>query len=304
MRLSRREFLQLASALGITAVLPLDLISKALAGKGLPPVIWLQGLSCSGCSISLLNSVNLTTIDDLLVNKINLEYHSTLVAAAGDVVFSDMAQQGYILIVEGAIPVKQKGKFCYVGSDMTMLQAFDRFSSAASQIIAVGTCASYGGVAKAKPNPTGAKSVAETLTSLKRSKPLINIPGCPAHPDWLVGTILYLLAGQTVNLDAQKRPLMYFNNTVHSRCPLRGEDDDDGALGRSGCLREVGCRGPQTHANCPDLKWNSPARAQKGVNWCVQAQTPCHGCTEPGFPDSMTPFIRPGEGGDGEGDDD
>jgi Ni,Fe-hydrogenase I small subunit len=118
MRLSRREFLQIASAFGITAALPLDLISKALAGKGLPPVIWLQGLSCSGCSISLLNSVNLATIDDILVNKINLEYHSTLVAAAGDVVFSDMARQGYILVVEGAIPFNEKGKYCYVGSDL------------------------------------------------------------------------------------------------------------------------------------------------------------------------------------------
>jgi hydrogenase small subunit len=307
MRLSRREFLQLASAFGITAVLPLDLISKALAGKGLPPVIWLQGLSCSGCSVSLLNSVNLTTIDDLLVNKINLEYHSTLVAAAGDVVFSDMAKQGYILVVEGSIPFNAQGKYCYVGSDMTMLQAFDRFSSAAGQIIAMGTCASFGGVAKAKPNPTGAKSVAEALVALGHSKPLINIPGCPAHPDWFVGTVLYLLAGQTVKLDSQKRPLMYFTNTVHSRCFRRGTDETS-SPGRSGCLREVGCRGPQTYANCPDLKWNSPGRAQKGVNWCVQAQTPCHGCTEPGFPDSMTPFIRlgdgEGDGGGGEGGDD
>jgi hydrogenase small subunit len=102
---------------------------------------------------------------------------------------------------------------------------------------------------------------------------------------------LYLLAGQTVKLDSQKRPLMYFTNTVHSRCPLR-ETEEANSPGRAGCLKEVGCRGPQTHANCPDLKWNSPARSQKGVNWCVQAQTPCHGCTEPGFPDSMTPFIR------------
>lgn len=291
MRLSRREFFKLASAFGFTAVLPTDLLSKAFAGNGLPPVIWLQGLSCSGCSVSLLNSVNLTTIDDLLVNKIDLDYHSTLIASAGDMAFSDIAKQGYILIVEGAIPFKDTGKYCYVGSEMTMLQAFDRFSSHANQIIAVGTCAAFGGVPKAKPNPTGAKSVQESLVALGRNIPLTNIPGCPMHPDWLVGTLLYLLSGQNITVDSLKRPTMYFSRTVHSRCPLR-ETEEANAPGQSGCLKEVGCKGPQTYANCPDLKWNSPGRGQKGVNWCVQAKAPCHGCTSPTFPDGMVPFIH------------
>ena len=297
MRLSRRDFLKLASAFGITATVPLEWISKALAGNGLPPVIWLQGLSCSGCSISLLNSVNLATIDDVLLNKIDLDYHSTLIAAAGDVVFSDMARQGYILVVEGSIPWNANGKYCYVGSNLTMFGAFNRFSAAAQQIVAVGTCASFGGVAKANPNPTGTHSVAETLTALGRNKPLINIPGCPIHPDWFVGTLLSLLAGETVILDSQKRPQVYFGRTVHSRCPFR-ESEEANAVGQAGCLEEVGCKGPITYANCPILKWNNPGPSTTGVNWCAQARTPCHGCTEPGFPDSMVPFIRLGEGDD------
>lgn len=291
MRLSRREFLKLVSAFGLTAALPEALISKALAGTGLPSVVWLQGLSCTGCSVSLMNSVNLTTVDDLLVNRINLDYHSTLIAAAGDVALSDIAKQGYILVVEGAIPFKDSGKYCYVGGEMTMLKAFDRFSASANQVIAVGTCACFGGIAKAKPNPTGAQSVQATLTALNRTLPLTNIPGCPIHPDWLVGTLLYLLAGQNVYVDSLKRPTMYFSRTVHSQCPLR-ETEEAHMPGQYGCLKEVGCKGPETRANCPSLKWNCPGPGQKGVNWCVQARTPCHGCTEPIFPDGMAPLIH------------
>jgi len=276
--------------------------------------------------------VNLTTVDDLLINKINLEYHSTLIASAGDLAFegatgphpskaelvgmgdqwleqqpnliydlnkdskvnlidfSLMASQGYILVVEGAIPTGAAGDYCHIGSNLTMLEAFDILSEKADCIIAIGTCASFGGIAAASPNLTAAKSVSNTLTYLGRTKTVINVPGCPAHPDWFVGTVIKLLSGQTLSLDSNKRPLDYFREEIHDDCPYK-EMTKATVLGQGGCLREVGCRGPNTRANCHVLKWNSPAKSTNGVNWCVQSRTPCHGCTEPTFPDGQSPFY-------------
>jgi hydrogenase small subunit len=335
MHLNRRDFLKMVGAGGVALWLPLSLIEKALAGNGDPRVIWLQGLSCTGCSVSLLNSVNLTTVDDLLLNKINMEYHSTLIASAGDLAlnnalgmhpsldelqgfgdqwlktgsglefdlnndgivnlidFAKLANQGYILVVEGAIPTGADGNYCHVGNGLTMLRAFDLFSEKTNLIIAVGTCASFGGIPAAAPNLTGAKSVSDTLTYLGRTRTVINIPGCPIHPDWFVGTVVKALAGQTISLDAQKRPLDYFSQTVHSRCPYRDHYEEIDNLGELGCYKEIGCKGPKTRANCPILKWNNPGQGQNGVNWCVQARTPCTGCTEPTFPDGMMPFYKP-----------
>ena len=335
MRMSRREFLKLATVVGTGAAVNLSLLERALAGNGDPRVIWLQGQSCSGCSVSLLNSVNMMTVDELLVNKINLEYHSTLIAAAGDLAFSQakaahpsptelsafgcewqqagtdldfdldgngvvdfidfarLAAQGYVLVVEGSIPTGSEGRFCHVGGDMTMIEAFDRFSDKATHILAIGSCAAYGGIPGAEPNPTDALSAQQALDYLGRYRPLVNIPGCPAHPDWFVGALSFLLANRSLPaLDSYNRPAAYFAATVHTNCPLRGKKVPSAdSLGQYGCLEELGCRGKQTSADCPQRKWNSSGPGQSGVNWCIGARNPCHGCTEPGFPDSMTPFY-------------
>lgn len=334
MRLTRRDFLKIAGAVGIANVLPIETLSKALAGNGDPRVIWLQGQSCTGCSISLLNSVNITTIDDLLINKINLEYHSNLIASAGDVAFSEalgahpsveevsdmadqwlesgsglnmdlnadgkvnlydfaaLARQGYILVVEGAIPTGAEGHYCHIGGGLSMLEAFNLLSAKAQSIIAIGTCAAFGGIPAASPNPTTALSVDGALAYLGRSATVINIPGCPAHPDWFVGTVVNLLAGNTVALDAYKRPRQYFGKRIHDEgnCPFKGWQEVHN-LGEQGCLKELGCKGERTYSDCYSRKWNSPAQGQAGVNWCIAARTPCHGCTQPDFPDGMTPFY-------------
>lgn len=343
MRFTRREFLKLAGAVGVTTALPLGTIQKAFAGNGDPRVIWLQGQGCSGCSVSLLNSVNLTTVDDLLINHINMEYNSTLIAAAGDLAltnamgvhpspseltafseqwmstgdgmkfdldgdgnvnlidFARLCAQGYILVVEGAIPTGSDGKFCSVGGEMTMIDAFSQLSSNADMIIAIGTCAAYGGIPAASPNPTNAMGVTDALSHLQIDKTVINIPGCPTHPDWFVGTVVKLLAGQTVDLDSKGRPSEYFGDIssqkIHAKCPFRPSKWPDGVpmaaqIGDFGCLEDVGCKGKETWADCPILKWNSPAQGENGVNWCIGARTPCHGCVEPEFPDGMTPFFQ------------
>jgi len=333
MRLSRRDFIKLAASLGAAASVNLTFLEKALAGNGDPRVIWLQGQGCSGCSVSLLNSVNLTTIDDLLVNTINLEYHSTLIASAGDLAlsgatgphpsvaeiaalgsewlsegtdfdldgdgivnytdFAKLAAQGYILVVEGAIPTGAEGRFCHIGGEMTMLDAFDLLSEKADAIISIGTCASFGGIPGAAPDVTGALGVSDALGFIGRTKPVINIPGCPSHPDWFVGTVSYVLTNGTIPaLDASGRPTMYFGSRIHVNCPHKGNNSTmAGALGEDGCLEDLGCTGKRVYGDCPIRKWNSGGPGENGVNWCVGARTPCHGCTEQDFPDGKSPFY-------------
>ncbi len=306
MSITRRDFLKASAA--ITGALALKAsglleLQKAMAAGGAGvPVIWLQGQSCTGCSVSLLNTIHYMTIDDLLVNTLDLQYHPTVMAAAGDLASGAAkdAAPGYVLIIEGSIPVGDQGHYCHVwedenGSPVTMETAFDDFWRNASSILAVGTCASYGGIPAGNPNPTTALGVNGALSYLgvsKKKRPtVINIPGCPAHPDWIVGTVAALLAGNMPELDRDGRPVEFFGEYVHYHCPNRGQGLKAKKLGEPGCLVGLGCNGQQTHADCPMRQWNASEPGGYGVNWCIGAQNPCQGCTEPGFPDRMSPFY-------------
>jgi hydrogenase small subunit len=315
MEISRRDFVKLTAALGFASAVDLTLVEKAVAGNGMPKVIWLQGQGCTGCTVSLLNSINLATVDNLLVNKIDLQYDSTLVAAAGNVALSgkgaygittnpatpfdltSLAAQGFMLVVEGAIPTAATGKYCFIGGDLTMLEAFKRFASVATEVVAVGTCASFGGIAAATGMKTGAMGVKDALAYAGIKKPVINVPGCPMHPDWFVGTVLSILGGQTVPLDVDLRPTAYFGRRIHSYCPYRETEELDALGQRKGCLKELGCRGPSTYADCFSRRWNSPAANTNGVNWCIGAGSPCTGCVQKGWPNApYSPFLNNGEG--------
>jgi len=232
--------------------------------------------------------------------------------------FVQLSQRGFILVIEGAIPFGSNGAFCEIASNLSMVDAVQQFGSAASSIIAVGSCASFGGIPAGNPNPTQALSVGQALAQLNIQKPLINIPGCPAHPDWLVGTIVSILTtGSIPALDSNKRPTAFFGNTVHNSCQNKSAFDstfgrqlghagnrscltchsrndyhvaNPKSLGSIGCLYALGCKGRLTHADCATRKWNNPGKGQEGVSWCVQSGSPCLGCTEPNFPDGMSPF--------------
>lgn len=280
--LTRRDFLRAASALAGALAARHSLGATVPAEP--PPVIWLQAQSCSGCSVSLLNSINEMSVTDLLTKTVSLKYHSTLMPAFGadavNVATTVRAIKGYILVVEGAIPLGSLGKFCTLWPGQISSTGVQAFAQNAAFIIAAGTCASHGGVAAARPNPTTARSLGAVVGVTR----VINLPGCPMHPDWLVATVAYLLAnGAAPPLDSFRRPKMFYGKKVHDLCPYRENERY--------CLKEYGCKGPKTYADCPSRRWNSPAAKTPGVAWCVTSGGPCHGCTEPGFPDAMSPFY-------------
>jgi NiFe hydrogenase small subunit HydA len=191
---------------------------------------------------------------------------------------------GYVLAVEGGVPTNFDGSACWAwsiqGKDVTFQEAVVELSSRAAAILCVGTCAAWGGIPAAPPNPTGVKSV-KAVTG----KTTINIAGCPPHPDWIVWAVAQLLLKKRIALDSNGRPRTLFSRKVHDICP-RKETDKAKAFGVDNrCLKELGCRGPETKANCPQVLWNG------GINWCIDANAPCYGCTNSSFPDSK-PFYK------------
>jgi hydrogenase small subunit len=287
MELTRRDFLKLAgasaAALGLS-MSDLGDLESALANPGAPTVLWLQGAACTGCSVSLLNRVSTSapkTAADVLIDTINLRYHPTLMAPAGDsavdIVRSAYDAGGYILAVEGGVPTAFGGAACwawtYNGVDVTFKDAVTDLATRAGSVLCVGTCAAWGGIPAAPPNPTGVVGV---KTATGRST--INIAGCPAHPDDIVWVISQLLLGRSISLDGSGRPTALFPSDMHERCPYKevGEASQLGTEGR--CLQELGCRGETTNGRCQSRLFNG------GVNWCMGAGAPCIGCNSPSFP--------------------
>ncbi|MFH1729978.1 MAG: hydrogenase small subunit [Pseudomonadota bacterium] len=289
MSLDRREFLKLlsTSAIAVGTTPQWALYAKqALKDLNLP-VIWLQGQSCSGCSVSILNTVK-PNIAEVLTEVISLKFHQTVMTGTGDVaikVADDVIKEldgDYVLVVEGSIPVGDTASAATMGMKDGHHRTFESWVKKAAKdakaILAVGTCAAYGGIPKAKGNETNAKSVSEVV----KHKALINIPGCPSHPDWIVGTIAHVLLYGIPALDDESRPKVFFGNTIHEYCERRGFFDDGvfaSDFSGAECLFELGCKGPIAHCDTSIRSWNN------GVNWCVQAGSPCIGCTEPTFPD-------------------
>jgi hydrogenase small subunit len=308
---NRREFLRwmfAATAATEFSLTMLPRVARAMAEQVKEyPLIWMQLSACSGCSVSVINtihpSIKNVILDQILPgNQLYLKYHSTLMAATGRLSTDtalETARQAkgkYIYIVEGAVPTADDGAYGTLGQengrDITMLEWVRRLAPDAMAVLAVGTCAAYGGIAAAKPNPSGCKGVGAVLKAEGIATPVVNIPGCPPHPDWFIGTVArVLLYGlpRPAEVDADGRLKVYYGRSVHSRC-IHRDDIDEGVFAAKfsdpGCLLEIGCKGPFTYADCPVRQWNS------GVNWCISANAPCIGCTEPGFPDEHSPLYQ------------
>ena len=197
---------------------------------------------------------------------------------------------GFICMVEGAIPTAMDGKYGYVGGK-TMYDICKDILPKAKLNLAIGTCACYGGIQSALPNPTGAKGINEAYANLGIKA--INIAGCPPNPINMVGTLVAYLNNIQIDLDELARPLMFYGTTVHDLCERRphfeaGElaPSFNSEEARKGwCLYDLGCKGPVTYNNCPKVLFNE-------TNWPVGAGSPCIGCSEPGFWDTMTPFFK------------
>ena len=271
------------------------------------PVIYLQTAACSGCAVSLLNTAS-PTIKNVLIDQIipgvhiNLRFHPVIMAAAGELAISAMEdtarekKDGYVLVVEGAIPSAEGVLYGAIGErngkPVPMGDRVAELAKDAMAVIALGTCASFGGISAAAPNPTGCQPVKEFLDARGIAKPLVNIPGCPPHPDWFTGTLASILLNglpASEDLDDFLRPKAFYGKLIHENCPRRAYFDEGKfakKFGDEGCLYELGCKGPITYSDCPLRRWNS------GTNWVIGAGAPCNGCTQPEFPDMMAPFYE------------
>jgi hydrogenase small subunit len=272
------------------------------------PAVWIGGGTCGGCSVSVLNTVA-PSIKNILIDEvvpgrhISLKFHMNISAGSGDAVIKaieDTGTQhpgGFVLIVEGVVPTAEGGVFCAVGEKgekpIPFYQWVVDLGKKAMAVIALGTCASFGGIPGARPNLTGVKSVMDIFKEEKITTPLINIPGCPPHPDWFVGTVArILIAGLPTadDLDDLLRPKDFYGMLIHENCQRRPYFDEGKfakKFGDPGCLYELGCKGPITYADCPIRQWNN------GVNWCIKSGMGCQGCTQPEFPDFQGSFYEP-----------
>lgn len=297
MSITRRKFMKYCGSGALAVGLSQFYIPKLMkvleaAAAGEPPVIWLQGSGCAGCSVSLLNTVH-PSIAEVLLKIISVKFHPNVMAACGDLAISAMEKAAkdnagkFILIVEGAIPTAEGGMYATTGErdgkPVTILKRVTELGGAASAIVAVGTCACYGGIPAGSPNPTGAKGVGEVL-----GKTVLNIPGCPPHPDWMVGSLVHVLRYGLPALDEDGRPKLFYGKNIHENCPSYSYYNNEimaGKLSEEGCLSELGCKGPMAYADCPTRRWNN------GVNWCIGAKAPCIGCVEKDFPDELAPMY-------------
>jgi hydrogenase small subunit len=284
--ISRRTFLKLCAVATSAMALPPAMIPRvaaALEKAVRPSVIWLSFQECTGCTESLTRS-HAPTLESLIFDSISLDYHHTLQAASGTAAEAarDEAMKEfngkYLLIVDGSIPTKDDGVYSTIAGRTNI----DMLKEAAAGAAAVGTCASFGGIPYANPNPTGAVPVSELVTD----KPIINVSGCPPIPVVITGVLAhYLTFGEIPALDSLGRPLAFFGESIHDRCYRRPfydqgkfakSFDDEGA--RNGwCLFELGCKGPTTHNACATKKWNG------GLSFPIESGHPCLGCSEPNF---------------------
>lgn len=298
----RRDFLKfcgaMAAFLGMgPAFVPQ--VAEALIRKKRPSVVYLHCAECTGCTEGLLRAYQ-PYFDEIILNTISLDYCETIMAASGDAAHAALEKalvnpEGYICVIEGAIPTFHGGEYGKVGGE-TMFQLCARVASKAVATIAMGSCASYGGVQAAAPNLSGAKGTNDALEAV--GVKAINIPGCPPNPMNFVGTVVHLLTKGMPKLDKWGRPKMFYADTVHAHCPRQehfnkgefapGFDSDEARKGW--CLYKLGCKGPYTYNNCPTALFNQ-------VSWPVQSGAPCIGCSEPNFWDDYSPFFHPIEDG-------
>lgn len=280
-------------------------------------IIWTTGgLSCDGDTVSITAATQ-PSLEDIVMGAIpglpKVHLHNPVVAfeLGGDsfMTWFYQAERGeidpFVLVVEGSIPnekIKTEGYWAAqgvnpdTGQPIPTTEWIDRLAPKALAVVAIGTCATYGGIHAMQGNPTGAMGLADYLGWGWKSKagiPIVNVPGCPVQPDNFMETLLYLLyqvAGMSpmIPLDDLGRPTWLFGTTAHEGCD-RGSYYEQGQFateyGSPLCLVKLGCWGPVVQCNVPKRGWMA------GIGGCPNVGGICIGCTMPGFPDKFMPFM-------------
>lgn len=301
LNVSRRDFLKycgwVAAAIsvpGITGVEVAEALEQAMTRR--PVVVWTTFQACTGCAIQLLQSRE-PTVANLILKQISLEYQDNVMAAAGRAAEEHLAEvtsEDFYWVVEGSIPTDPP-EATMIGGRTAGVIAEELYGKAAATI-AHGSCACYGNIQAANPNPTKAMGLGEYLSSEGgvSSPTIINMSRCPGHGEDLVTALSYVLVtGEVPPLDSIGRPTFLYGKTIHDTCFRRGQFDagifaeafGDAGWNSGACLYKVGCKGPVTYAPCGVSRWNG------NVSWCVQ-NAPCQGCAEPDFWDDQTPFYE------------
>jgi hydrogenase small subunit len=288
--ISRRGFLKICALAASALALPPSearKIAAALASTARPRVVWLHFQECTACTEALTRAFD-PALESLLLDMISLEYHETLMVAAGreakELLEHATEKPGYILVVEGSLP--HKDGWCTIDGENS-IKDLENLANRAALVIAVGSCAAYGGLPKADPNPSQAASVGELMAAGEiHAQALVNLPGCPPIPEVITGTVIHYLAyGALPELDELGRPLPFYGQTVHQRCSRKSsynagkfaESFDDEGARHGWCLLHLGCKGPVTHNACSVLGWN------QGTSMPMHSGHGCLGCSEPDF---------------------
>lgn len=323
---SRRTFMKYCMGLSAVMAIPTGIMPKlvedALAAT-VPAVVYLSFQECTGCLESLVNVFPSTqyqtdSIENIILTALSLNYQETLMAAAGyqaEAAKADtLAVGNHILVVDGAIPNDDGTNGYFIQSGKNGLDLLLEAADNAAAVVCVGTCASFGGLPGANPNPTGAVAISEALRNAGLGKPVINVSGCPPIAEVIAGTLIYwILNGHAPELDSNLRPRIFYGETVHHEC-YREEfyehgqfaESFDSPEARQGyCLLHLGCKGPVTHNACTTLQWN------QRTGYPMKAGHGCLGCAEPGFWDMASssgevgfylPLSRSGSGDSGGSD--
>jgi hydrogenase small subunit len=188
------------------------------------------------------------------------------------------------------------------GQPITVNEWIDKLAPKAWAVVAIGTCATYGGIHAMAGNPTGSMGLSDYLGWNFRSAagiPIVNVPGCPVQPDNFMETLTWLLyqaAGLSpmIPLDDMHRPTWLFGKTVHEGCDRAGyyeQADFASDYNSPKCQVKLGCWGPVVNCNVPKRGWMA------GIGGCPNVGGICIGCTMPGFPDKFMPFMDEPPGG-------
>ncbi|GAB6051467.1 hydrogenase small subunit [Magnetospira thiophila] len=296
--ISRRSFLKFcsltAASLGLGPAFA-GKIAHAMETKPRIPVLWLHGLECTCCSESFIRSAH-PLVKDVVLSMISLDYDDTIMAAAGhqaEAILEEVKEQykgQYILAVEGNPPLKDDGIYCIPGG-VPFVDKLKYMAEDAAAIISWGSCASWGCVQAAKPNPTQATPVHEVI----KNKPIIKVPGCPPIAEVMTAVVTYILTFERMpELDRQGRPKMFYSQRIHDKCYRRPHFDagqfveqwDDDAARKGYCLYKMGCKGPTTYNACSTTRWN------EGVSFPIQSGHGCIGCSEDDFWDKGPFYSR------------